>query len=97
MASIAALTTRVPITVAAANTRASGLLKRADDYRISAFVEKPRDPAIQAQFVSQGMVADIALHAKVGNPHAHILLTLRDIGPQGFGGRTTALPSGNSQ
>ena len=42
---------------------------------------------VQAQFVSQGMVADIALHAKVGNPHAHILLTLRDIGPQGFGAK----------
>ena len=42
---------------------------------------------VQAQFISQGMVADIALHAKVGNPHAHILLTLRDIGPQGFGAK----------
>ena len=31
------------------------------------------------------MVADIAYHAKRGNPHAHILLTLRDIGPDGFG------------
>jgi ATP-dependent exoDNAse (exonuclease V) alpha subunit len=36
-------------------------------------------------FVAAGMVADIAYHAKRGNPHAHILLTLRDIGPDGFG------------
>ena len=36
-------------------------------------------------FVAAGMVADVAYHAKRGNPHAHILLTLRDIGPNGFG------------
>ncbi len=53
-------------------------------------VELVRD-FCQRQFVDRGMVADIALHAKVGNPHAHILLTLRDIGPQGFGGQTTCL------
>ena len=34
-----------------------------------------------------GMVADIALHAKTGNPHAHILLTLRDVQADGFGGK----------
>ena len=42
---------------------------------------------VQEQFVSQGMVADIALHAKTGNPHAHILLTLRDVQADGFGGK----------
>lgn len=42
---------------------------------------------MQEQFVSQGMVADIALHAKAGNPHAHILLTLRDVQADGFGGK----------
>ena len=42
---------------------------------------------VQEQFVSQGMVADIALHAKTGNPHAHILLTLRDVQPEGFGAK----------
>ena len=38
-----------------------------------------------------GMVADIGLHDKRtergGNPHAHILLTLRDITPDGFGAK----------
>jgi ATP-dependent exoDNAse (exonuclease V) alpha subunit len=29
------------------------------------------------QFVSKGMIADIARHANPGNPHAHILLTMR--------------------
>ena len=42
---------------------------------------------VQEQFVSQGMVADIALHAKTGNPHAHILLTLRDVQAEGFGSK----------
>jgi hypothetical protein len=31
------------------------------------------------------MVADICMHDKVGNPHAHILLTLRDFKASGFG------------
>ncbi|WP_090525745.1 MobQ family relaxase [Paracoccus isoporae] len=43
----------------------------------------------QEQFVDRGMVADIALHApgREGderNHHAHILLTTREIGPEGF-------------
>ena len=43
----------------------------------------------QAQFVERGMVADIALHApgREGderNHHAHILLTTREVGPEGF-------------
>ncbi len=43
----------------------------------------------QEQFVDRGMVADIALHApgRDGddrNDHAHILLTTREIGPEGF-------------
>ena len=40
---------------------------------------------IQETFVSQGMVADICLHDKPGNPHAHVLLTLRELQPTGFG------------
>lgn len=40
---------------------------------------------IQETFVSLGMVADICLHDKVGNPHAHVLLTLRALQPTGFG------------
>jgi hypothetical protein len=46
----------------------------------------------QRQFVDRGMVADIALHApgREGddrNHHAHILLTTREIGPEGFGAK----------
>ncbi len=38
----------------------------------------------QAQFVSKGMIADFAIHDKGdGNPHAHILLTLRPMDEHG--------------
>ena len=41
---------------------------------------------VRSQFVSKGMVADVAYHGGSGdNPHAHILLTTRAIGPAGFG------------
>ncbi|MBU2956796.1 MobA/MobL family protein [Paracoccus sp. C2R09] len=51
-------------------------------------IELVRDFA-QEQFVDRGMVADIALHApgRDGddrNHHAHILLTTREIDPEGF-------------
>jgi hypothetical protein len=47
---------------------------------------------VQAQFVARGMVADIALHTpgREGdrhNHHAHIMLTTREIGPEGFGAK----------
>ncbi|MBI1273328.1 MAG: hypothetical protein GC131_04500 [Alphaproteobacteria bacterium] len=46
----------------------------------------------ETQFVSKGMVADISLHApdREGdnrNHHAHILLTMRELGPDGFGAK----------
>ena len=45
---------------------------------------------VKKEFVEHGVVADIAIHAppKRGdnrNHHAHILLTLREVGPDGFG------------
>ena len=40
------------------------------------------------QCVSRGMVADVAYHdIDSGNPHAHVLLTTRRIGPDGFAGK----------
>ena len=43
---------------------------------------------IEREFVGRGMVADVAYHDGGGhNPHAHILLTTRTIGPEGFGGK----------
>ncbi|WP_289367373.1 MobQ family relaxase [Pantoea stewartii] len=39
-------------------------------------------------FVSKGMIADISFHDLDGhNPHAHVMLTLREITPNGFGNK----------
>jgi len=45
---------------------------------------------VQEQFVSRGMVADVNVHwAMAGDgeaqPHAHVMLTMREAGPDGFG------------
>ncbi|MGH8143891.1 MAG: MobQ family relaxase, partial [Steroidobacteraceae bacterium] len=41
---------------------------------------------VQRQFVAEGMVADLAIHRdNPRNPHAHVLLTLRALTPDGFG------------
>lgn len=42
---------------------------------------------VQEQFVAQGMVADVAYHWDRHNPHVHVMLTLRAIGPDGFGAK----------
>ena len=40
----------------------------------------------QEQFIDKGMIADLNIHhEKSENPHAHILLTTREISPEGFG------------
>lgn len=40
---------------------------------------------VQKLFVNDGMVADVAIHlGDPGNPHAHIMLTTRMMGPDGF-------------
>ena len=41
---------------------------------------------VQTEFVSQGMIADIGYHDfDSPNPHAHIMLTMRDVDQDGFG------------
>lgn len=40
----------------------------------------------QREFVDHGMIADVAIHRDdVNNPHAHIMLTMREVSPEGFG------------
>lgn len=40
---------------------------------------------VREQFVAEGMVADVAIHRdKRENPHAHIMLSMREVGPEGF-------------
>lgn len=77
-----------------AETRKNSQVAR--EVRVALPAELPHEARValvrdfaQAQFVDQGMVADIALHAPgcegdERNHHAHILLTTREIGPEGF-------------
>ena len=45
---------------------------------------------VNSEFVARGMVADIAIHDNPENPHCHILLTLRELLPNGFGQKVRA-------
>ncbi|HTT76560.1 MAG TPA: Ti-type conjugative transfer relaxase TraA [Candidatus Binataceae bacterium] len=40
---------------------------------------------VQREFVARGMVADLNVHWEEANPHAHVMLTLREVNEQGFG------------
>ena len=43
------------------------------------------DGFVKDAFVSLGMIADYSIHDKAGNPHAHIMLTLREVSADGLG------------
>lgn len=46
---------------------------------------------VRDEFTARGMVADVAFHGgRSHNPHAHVLLTTRRIGPDGFGKKERA-------
>lgn len=47
---------------------------------------------VEREFVSRGMVADLNVHWDIGadgeaKPHAHVMLSLREVGPDGFGAK----------
>jgi len=43
---------------------------------------------VEAEMVSRGMVADVAFHDfDSGNPHCHIMLSMRHLEPEGFGAK----------
>ncbi len=47
---------------------------------------------VQREFVDRGMVADLNVHWDIGadglaKPHAHVMLTMRDVTPEGFGSK----------
>ena len=47
---------------------------------------------VAKEFVSRGMVADLNVHWDIGSdgqakPHAHVMLTMRQVGPDGFGAK----------
>ncbi|MFA6114601.1 MAG: Ti-type conjugative transfer relaxase TraA [Sphingomonas sp.] len=54
-------------------------------------IELARDFA-QAEFVDRGMIADLNVHWDIGadglaKPHAHVMLTMREVGDDGFGAK----------
>jgi len=54
-------------------------------------IELARD-FVQTEFVASGMIADLNVHWDVGadgqpKPHAHVMLTMREVGPDGFGAK----------
>ena len=45
---------------------------------------------VEAEFVAEGMIADLNVHWDIGEdgqpkPHAHVMLTMREVGKDGFG------------
>lgn len=47
---------------------------------------------VQREFVDHGMVADLNVHWDIGadgeaKPHAHVMLAMREVGPNGFGAK----------
>ena len=47
---------------------------------------------VQTEFVDRGMVADLNVHWDIGadgeaKPHAHVMLSMREVGPEGFGAK----------
>ena len=54
-------------------------------------IELARD-FVQAEFVDQGMIADLNVHWDIGadglaKPHAHVMLTMREVNEDGFGAK----------
>ncbi len=54
-------------------------------------IELARDFA-QSEFVARGMIADLNVHWDIGvdgmaKPHAHVMLTMREVGEDGFGAK----------
>ncbi|MBB4640561.1 Ti-type conjugative transfer relaxase TraA [Rhizorhapis suberifaciens] len=54
-------------------------------------IELARD-FVQSEFVDRGMIADLNVHRDIGadglaKPHAHVMLTMREVGEDGFGAK----------
>src|SRR3546814_9131905 len=53
---------------------------------------------VEKQFVERGMVADMNLHWDMGKdgppqPNAHVMLSMREVGPEGYGQKEDERPS----
>jgi len=78
-------------TVEAAETRKDAQVAREIEVGLPIELEDREQVAllrdfVKREFLARGMVADIGIHRdNPGNPHSHILLTTRDLTPEGFG------------
>src|SRR5215218_3783635 len=86
--------------VEAAETRKDAQLAREVEFALPREVRREEGVAlarafVQRAFVARGMVADLNVHWPVdahgaGQPHAHVMLTLREAGREGFGRKVRA-------
>jgi hypothetical protein len=58
------------------------------EFNLNEQIEVMRD-YVKENFVSKGMIADFSIHDNEGNPHAHIMLTMRHVSQKGFGLKNT--------
>src|SRR4051812_29050584 len=81
--------------VEAVEKRKDAQLAREIEFALPRELSREEDVAlardfVQRTFVSRGMVADLNVHWPVdahgeAKPHAHVMLTMREVGPEGFG------------
>ena len=83
--------------VEAAEKRKDAQLAREVEFAIPREMTKEQGIAlarefVEREFVSRGMIADLNVHWDIGadgeaKPHAHVMLTLREVGAEGFGAK----------
>lgn len=83
--------------VEAAEKRKDAQLSREVEFAIPRELNKSQGIAlardfVEAEFVDKGMIADLNVHWDIGKdgqakPHAHVMLTMREVGKDGFGAK----------
>lgn len=83
--------------VEAAEKRKDAQLAREVEFAIPRELNKQQGIAlarefVEAEFVEKGMIADLNVHWDMGadgnpKPHAHVMLTMREVGKDGFGAK----------
>ena len=83
--------------VEAAEKRKDAQLSREVEFAIPREMNKSQGIAlardfVKAEFVEKGMIADLNVHWDIGKdgnpkPHAHVMLTMREVGKDGFGAK----------
>lgn len=84
-------------TVEAAEKRKDAQLSREVEFALPREMNKSQGIAlardfVKAEFVEKGMIADLNVHWDIGKeglakPHAHVMLTMREVGKDGFGAK----------